>query len=215
LQELGDAITKARYGGLATRVAKPSVPDSNQLDDMVGQTLRRYTGKAVSGQVVRNYLALLRLPPPVQELADAANLSEFRLRPVVSLEDADHQLRMLERIVEENLSGREVDALVKEAKAAAEAGRKVTQPRARGPTPRGLKRRLRSMVAYFEGQLAEMGGASGFSAELQGAGEYREAVEEMVRLRDLVNRILEEMEIEAHTPADIVPERDVKGGVAR
>jgi hypothetical protein len=68
LQELGDAITNARYGGLATRVAKPSVPDSNQLDDMVGQTLRRFTGKAVSGQTVRNYLALLRLPLRCGEL---------------------------------------------------------------------------------------------------------------------------------------------------
>lgn len=219
LRELGDAITKARYrglatrvaggveiekeveGGLATRVAKVSVPDSNELDDMVGQTLRRYTGKAVSGQMVRNYLALLRLPQPVQELADAATLTEFRLRPVVSLDDPDQQLRMVERIVEENLSGRQVDALVKGAEFRADEGKKtVAQAKAKGRTPRGLKRRLRSIVTYFEKQMAEMGGASGLSAELHGVEEYREALDEMVSLRDLLNRILEEMEIEGRTP---------------
>jgi hypothetical protein len=69
LRELGDAITNARYGGLATRVAQPPsggniavVADSHQLDGMVGQTTRRYSGKAVGAQMVRNYLALLRLP---------------------------------------------------------------------------------------------------------------------------------------------------------
>lgn len=78
LKELGDAITKARYRGLETRVAEVPdaegvavVPDSHELDNMVGQTLRRFTGKAVSGQMVRNYLALLRLPRSVRELADA------------------------------------------------------------------------------------------------------------------------------------------------
>jgi hypothetical protein len=63
-----------------------------------------------------------------------------------------------------------------------------------------LKRRLRSMVIYFEKQMAEMGGSSSFSAELRGVKEYREALDEMVNLRDLLNRILEEMEIEGHTP---------------
>ncbi len=198
LQELGDEITKARYTGLATRVAGvpradevAGVPDSHELDNMVGQTLRRFTGKAVSGQMVRNYLALLRLPLRVQELADAANLSEFRLRPVVSLEDADHQLGMVERIVEENLSGREVDALVKHVTGGAEGGKRtLTERKAKRPSPRGLKRRVRSMVIYFEKQMAEMEGACGFSAELCKVEEYREALDEMASLRDLLNRIL-------------------------
>jgi ParB-like chromosome segregation protein Spo0J len=203
LQELGDAITKARYRGLATRVAKPTVPDSNQLDDMVGQTLRRYTGKAASGQMVRNYLALLRLPLSVQELADAANLSEFRLRPVVSLDDPDRQLEMVNRIVEENLSGRQVDALVKQARGVArKRDRRIPERGAKGLTPRDLKRRLRSTATYFEKQMAQMGGISAFSAELQGVEEYREALEEMVTLRDLLNRILGQTELAGHTRAD-------------
>lgn len=213
LDELEEAITQARYGGLGTRVPRPgvqsvdtqasgvTVPDSNELDEMVGQTLRQATGKAVSGRMVRNYLALLRLPAEVQELANAAGLSEFRLRPVIALGNPDQQSKTVQRIVEENLSGRQVDALVKGAESRADEGKKtVGQARARGPTPRGLKRRLRSIVTYFEKQMGDMGGSSSFSAELRGAQEYREALDEMVNLRDLLNRILEEMEIERHTP---------------
>jgi len=151
--------------------------------------------------MVRNYLALLRFPRAVQELADAAGLTEFRLRPVVSLDGPDRQLRIVERIVEENLSGRQVDALVKGAESRADEGKEtVGQARARGPTPRGLKRRLRSMVTYFEEQMAEMGGSSTFSAELGGVEEYREALDEMVNLRDLLNRILEEIQMLGHIP---------------
>jgi ParB-like chromosome segregation protein Spo0J len=195
LQELGDAITKARYRGLATRVAEPSVPDSNHLDDMVGETLRRYARRAVSGQTVRNHMALLRLPLSVQELADAANLSEFRLRPVVSLDDPDRQLEMVSRIVEENLSGRQVDALVKQARGVArKRDRRIPERGAKGLTPRDLKRRLRCTATYFEKQMAQMGGTSSFSAQLHKVEEYREALDEMVSLRDLLNRILEKMD---------------------
>jgi ParB-like chromosome segregation protein Spo0J len=214
LRELEEAITRARYGGSGTRVPRPgvqsvdtqasavTVPDSNELDEMVGQTLRQATGKAVSGRMVRNYLALLRLPDEVQELANAGGLSEFPLRPVTTLDDPDQQLKVAQRIVEEGLSGRRVDALVKEARAGAEEGkRRIGRAKVKSLTPLGLRRRLRSMLTYFEKQMEEMGGPSHLSAELRGVEEYREALDEMVSLRDLLNRILEEMEIEGHTPA--------------
>jgi len=201
LKELGEAISKARYRGLATRVAEVSVPDSNRLDDMVGQTLRRFTGKAVSGQMVRNYLALLRLPQPVRELADAADLREFRLRPVVSLDDPDQQLRMVQRIVAERLSGRQVDALVKEAKAHREqAGNVVEKTKVKGLTPQGLRRRTRSTISYIEKQMEAMGGVSRFLAELSTIEEYGEALDEMVRLRDLLTQILEEIDAREYAP---------------
>jgi hypothetical protein len=79
------------------------VPDSDELDETVVWTLRQSTGKAVSGRMVRNYLTLLRLPTEVQELANAASWTGFRLRPVVGLDEPDHQVRIVERIVEVNL----------------------------------------------------------------------------------------------------------------
>ncbi len=238
LQELGDAITKARYRGSATRVAEATdevseaeeglatrvaevpdaegvagVPDSHELDNMVGQTLRRFTGKAVSGQMVRNYLALLRLPQPVRELADAAGLREFRLRPVVSLDDPDQQLRMVERTVEEGLSGRQVDELVKEAKAHPEQARKVVEKtKVKGLTPQGLKRRTRSTISYIEKQMETMGGVSCFLAELSTVEEYGEALDGMVRLRDLLTQILEEIDAPEYLPGSRKRSQYEKGG---
>lgn len=46
-----------------------------------------------------------------------------------------------------------------------------------------------------------MGGASTLSAELRVVEEYGEAVEEMVNLRDLLNRILGETELVGHRTA--------------
>jgi hypothetical protein len=80
--------------------------------------------------------------------------------------------------------------------------RSAPEYRRKGPTPRDLKRRLRSTATYFEKQMAQMGGISAFSAELQGVEEYREALEEMVTLRDLLNRILGQTELAGHTRAD-------------
>jgi hypothetical protein len=104
---------------------------------------------------------------------------------------------MVKRIVEENLSGRQVDALVKEAESAADGGkgkRTLAESKAKGPSARALKRRVRSMVIYFEEQMQEMGGTSSFSAQLHKVEEYREALDGMVNLRDLLNRILEEFD---------------------
>jgi di/tripeptidase len=86
---------------------------------------------------------------------------------------------------------------VKQAQTAAGGGKRMlAEPKGKVPTPRSLKRRVRSMATYFEQQTAKMGGTSGFSAELRAVEEYREVVDELVSLRDLLNRILEELEIE-------------------
>lgn len=53
------------------------------------------------------------------------------------------------------------------------------------------------MVTYFEKQMEETGGMSRFSADLRGGEEYKGAVDEMVSLRDLLNRILEELDGES------------------
>jgi ParB-like chromosome segregation protein Spo0J len=208
LGELEGAMTGDRREGSGTRVPRPCVQSgdtqvpgvaeahSNEVDEMVGQTLRRVTGRSVSGRMVRNYLALLRLPLAVQELADAANLAEFRLRPVVGLDDADQQLRIVERIVQDSLSGRQVDALVREAESLLDGGIDTfARARAKSRTPRLLMGRLRSMVAYFETHIEELGGSSSFAGQLRGAEEYGEALKEMVKLRDLLNSILEGWEI--------------------
>lgn len=168
---------------------------------MVGRTQKTVTGKEVTGQTVRKYPALLRLPPEVQDLADAAELSEFRLRPVVGVNYPDQQLRMVQRIVAVGLSGRQVDELVKGAKAHPEQARKVVEKtKVKGLTPQGLKRSARSTTSYIKKQMEAMGGASRFLAELSTIEEYGEALDEMVRLRDLLTQILAEIDAPEYLP---------------
>lgn len=208
LDELDRAIAKVRRDGSGTRVPGEDetslplaasetvvIPTRHELDDMVGRTLRQFTGKSVSGRTVRNYLSLLRLPPKVRELADAAALSEFRLRPVVSLGDPSAQLNLVRRIIEEGLSGRQADVLAKEAQALHEdSGEVVGKAGLMDPTPQGLRRRIRSTVTYLEKQMEEMGGCSSFLTELGTIEQYVEAVHEMVKLRDLLTQILAEVD---------------------
>jgi len=90
---------------------------------------------------------------------------------------------------------------VKEAKAHPEQARKVDEKvGVKGFTPQGLKRRVRSKVAYFEKQMEAMGGVSLFLAELSTTEEYGEALDEMVRLRDLLTQILEEIDAPEYAP---------------
>jgi hypothetical protein len=82
-----------------TRASAVTVPDSKELDEMVGRTLRQATGKALSGRMVRNYLSLPRLPAQVRELSNAAGLCEFRLRPVIARGNPDQESKTVQRIV--------------------------------------------------------------------------------------------------------------------
>jgi hypothetical protein len=64
-------------------------------DDLTGQRLAELTGKGIGGRMVRRYVALLSLPPEAQALAEAAGLAERALRPIVSLDDAVGQVRLV------------------------------------------------------------------------------------------------------------------------
>ena len=70
-------------------------PTENELDDLTGQRLAELTGKGIGGRMVRRYVALLSLPPEARALAEAAGLAERALRPIVSLDDAAEQVRLI------------------------------------------------------------------------------------------------------------------------
>jgi hypothetical protein len=58
--------------------------------------------------MVRNYLSLLNLSHEVQDLAEAAQLTEKQLRPVIRLRTDQEQLEWVRRIIEDKWSGRQV-----------------------------------------------------------------------------------------------------------
>lgn len=68
------------------------------------------TGKSRTS--VTNLLRLLRLPPPIQELVASRKLSAGHVRPLVSVEDEETQIRLAEKAAAEDLNVRQVEKLV-------------------------------------------------------------------------------------------------------
>lgn len=74
-----------------------------QLGDRVGK----------NRTTVNNYLRLLKLPPTIQAAIRDQQLSMGHARALINIEDVDKQLAIFKKAVEEELSVRKVEALVK------------------------------------------------------------------------------------------------------
>jgi ParB family chromosome partitioning protein len=72
-------------------------------------------GKAVgkSRSAIANTVRLLNLPPPIQQLVYDGKLSMGHARAILGLEEADKQLYMSKKIIEENLSVRETEDVIR------------------------------------------------------------------------------------------------------
>jgi len=75
-----------------------------QLGDRVGK----------NRTTVNNYLRLLKLPPDIQAGIRDQKISMGHARALINIEDVDRQLAIFRRTVEEELSVRKVEALVKD-----------------------------------------------------------------------------------------------------
>ncbi len=62
---------------------------------------------------VTNYLRLLQLPADIQSGLVAGIINMGQARPLISLENADFQLNLYQKIIEQGLSSRRVEELVK------------------------------------------------------------------------------------------------------
>lgn len=63
---------------------------------------------------ITNYIRLLKLPAEVQWALRSAQISMGHARAIINIENISAQLKILEKIIEQNLSVREVEKLVKE-----------------------------------------------------------------------------------------------------
>ena len=88
-----------------------------QLGDRVGK--KRTT--------VNNYLRLLKLPPDIQIAVKDGEISMGHARALVNVENVDLQLDIYKRIIEQELSVRKVEALVRELSGGAKP-EKVAKP---------------------------------------------------------------------------------------
>jgi len=64
---------------------------------------------------VTNYLRLLRLPEDIQQLVQVGRLSTGHARTLLGLEDVDRQRRLARRIIEQDLSVRATERLVRDS----------------------------------------------------------------------------------------------------
>ncbi|MEO1049479.1 MAG: ParB/RepB/Spo0J family partition protein [Bacteroidota bacterium] len=76
-----------------------------QLGDRVGK----------NRTTVNNYLRLLKLPPDIQAALRDKKISMGHARALVNIENVDLQLHIFNRAIEEDLSVRKIEALVREA----------------------------------------------------------------------------------------------------
>lgn len=85
-----------------------------RLIDECGLTHEEVAGRVGKNRsTVSNFLRLLRLPAPVQAALRRRTVSSGHVRPLVNLEDEETQLALLEEILEEDLTVREVERRVR------------------------------------------------------------------------------------------------------
>jgi len=80
--------------------------------DLKQEQLGERVGK--NRTTVNNYLRLLRLPPDVQAGLRDKKISMGHARAIINVEDVDKQLHIFQKIVNEDLSVRKVEQLVRE-----------------------------------------------------------------------------------------------------
>jgi ParB family chromosome partitioning protein len=115
----------------------------NELGGMVGR----------DRSTVANALRLLKLPTDVQDLVHAGQLSTGHARALLQLKSDDEMTKLARQAVEQSLSVRELEALVRgdrEPQRRARAGGSRTRVRQAGPDTRrvedALRRRLKTDV---------------------------------------------------------------------
>lgn len=128
---------------------------------------------------VTNYLRLLKLPPDIQIGLRDNVISMGHARALVNVENTEQQLSLFRRIVDEDLSVRRVEQLVRSgAGATPETEKKPAQPAAPVVPPAELKRAERHLSERFGSRVLVKPGP-------QGRGEIKiafDSVEDMQRI---------------------------------
>lgn len=127
-----------------------------------------------------NALRLLKLPEKVRQLVVAGKLSEGHARALLGAPDETSMIQLAEKAVARKLSVRQIEALVRAAKAAANGAAATAEPAAEGKSPG---------VRDLEGRLARRYGTRCEVRDHNGKGEI------LIRYADLdeLDRILEQM----------------------
>jgi len=169
---------------------------SHKLDDLVAQRVGAVNGRPVSGRLVRNYLRLLTLPVDVQELADAANLTEGQLRHLFKLDDRpDLQLEVTHKIIAEKLSAREVQTLAEDIARRGAPACQAVRSRVKRNTPQDRLRQVtRSGLRIREQLQQQEEGEDSFYYDLLTTEEYQDIRESILEFHEWLTAIVERLQ---------------------
>jgi ParB family chromosome partitioning protein len=111
---------------------------------------------------ITNYLRLLRLPGDLQELLQVGRLSTGHARTLLGVDDVDIQRRIARKIIEQDLSVRATERLVRLTSEARSAGVKVAQKQREGDAnvraaESKLRRHFGTQVRIVQSPGAEAG----------------------------------------------------------
>jgi len=79
-----------------------------EIQAEIGRQMTMFTGRVVGDRMVRNYLSLLNLSAEAQDLAEAAQLTEKQLRPVIQLKSDFERLMLIKQMITQRWSSRQV-----------------------------------------------------------------------------------------------------------
>ncbi len=116
-----------------------------------------------SRATIANTLRLLRLPPEIQKALKTGALTEGHARPLLAIDNPDTQLALFHRIIQENLTVREVERLVNQLLQPPPAASKP-----RPPTP--LEAQLKALETHL---MQTLHATVRITPKRDGSGEIR------------------------------------------
>lgn len=129
-----------------------------KLIDSIGLTqdvLAKRVGRDRS--YITNYLRLLRLPEDLQQLVQEGKLSTGHARTILAISEPDAQRRLARRIIEGQLSVRDVERLVREKAEHAAEPRVDRQDANLRAAESKLRRRLGTKIRIIQNQATRRG----------------------------------------------------------
>ncbi len=113
---------------------------------------------------VNNYLRLLRLPPEIQVALRDTRISMGHARAIINVESVDHQLHIFEKTIQEDLSVRKVEELVRNFASRTKPAEKPIKP---AGEDNYQVRQLQSRLSSHFGTKVQIKGSSKGKGEIK------------------------------------------------
>jgi len=116
--------------------------------DLKQEELGKRVGK--DRTTVNNYLRLLKLPPDIQAALKDKKISMGHARALINIQNIDLQLDVFKKIIDEDLSVRNVEALVREASKQSSTGSNSTKVSSASKLSYDLQKIQSQLTSHFE-----------------------------------------------------------------